>query len=83
MLGRRRHLLRRQRRVRRVGNQLLAVSMSACSPLDIEDTPLDSLDPHRPFARRIDDLFWPVFWIAVGIFVLVQAAILGGSGRLF
>ncbi len=49
-----------------------AVLLSAC----IENSPLDSLDPQGPFAQTIDDLFWVTFWIATGIFVLVQGGIL-------
>ena len=46
----------------------LLLFLSACS----ENLPQDSLDPAGPVARRIDDLFWPVFWIAVGVFFLVE-----------
>lgn len=46
--------------------------MSSC----VEDAPLDSLDPAGPVARRIDNLFSLVFWIAVAVFVVVQAGIL-------
>jgi cytochrome c oxidase subunit II len=49
-----------------------AVLLSAC----IQDSPLDSLDPQGPFAQTIDNLFWVTFWIATGIFVLVQGGIL-------
>lgn len=55
---------------------LLAVLSSSCSLVEIEDAPLSALDPRGPFARQIDQLFWPVFWIAAAIFVLVQGAIL-------
>lgn len=56
----------------------LAISLSACQFIDpsVEDPPLNSLDPEGPFARAIDNLFWPVFWIATGVFVLVQGAII-------
>jgi cytochrome c oxidase subunit 2 len=37
-----------------------------------ENAPQDSLDPAGPFAREIDALFRPVFWIAAGVFVLVE-----------
>lgn len=50
----------------------MAFLLTAC----IQDAPLDSLDPQGPFARRIDDLFWPVFWVATAIFVIVQGLIL-------
>lgn len=37
---------------------------------------MTALDPQGPFAQREDDLFWPVFWIATAVFVLVEGAIL-------
>jgi cytochrome c oxidase subunit 2 len=52
------------------------VLLGACSFIGIEDAALTTFEPAGPFARRIDNLFWPVFWIAVAIFVLVQGAIL-------
>lgn len=68
----------RLRQLRLLGVALLALVLSACAFIDpsVEDAPLNSLDPQGPFARTIDDLFWPVFWIATGVFVAVQAAIL-------
>ena len=36
---------------------------------------MSSWDPAGPIADRIDGLFWPVFWTATVIFVLVQGAI--------
>jgi len=42
----------------------------------IENAPLDSLSPEGPYARSIDELFWITFWIAVGIFAIVQGALL-------
>ena len=36
------------------------------------DKPQNSLDPAGPFARKIDRLFDPVFWIAVAVFILVE-----------
>lgn len=44
---------------------------SACSFIEI-DSPLTTFEPAGPFARRIDGLFWPVFWTATAIFVVVQ-----------
>ena len=57
---------------------VLALALSACQFIDpsVEDAPLNSLDPQGPFARTIDGLFWTVFWLATGVFVLVQGAIL-------
>jgi len=46
--------------------------LTAC----IENAPLDSLSPAGPYARQIDDLFWLTFWIAVGVFFIVQGALI-------
>jgi len=54
----------------------LAVVLAGCSVIGIPDSPLNSLDPEGPFAQRIDSLFWPVFWVATAIFVLVEGAVL-------
>jgi cytochrome c oxidase subunit 2 len=48
------------------------IFLSGC----IENAPLDSLSPEGPYARSIDELFWITFWIAVGVFVIVQGALL-------
>src|SRR5688572_11318036 len=68
----------RLRSLRLAGLVLLALVVSACQLVapDVEDAPLNSLDPQGPFARQIDDLFWPVFWIATGVFFFVQLAII-------
>lgn len=64
----------------RLGRLLLlaavALSLGACSLIDIPDSPLNSLDPKGPFAERIDGLFWPVFWVATAIFILVEGGVL-------
>ena len=52
----------------------LALFLTSCSVIGIPDSPLDSLDPRGPFAERIDNLFWPVFWVATGVFILVEGA---------
>ena len=51
----------------------LAVVAAACSDTAI---PQNSLDPASPQARDIDELWNLVFWIAVVIFVLVEAALI-------
>lgn len=56
-----------------VGATLL---LASCSLFEDVDQPLTTFDPAGPFADRIDGLFWPVFWIATGVFVLVEGAIL-------
>jgi cytochrome c oxidase subunit II len=53
-----------------------ALFLGACSLAGIEEQPLTTFDPAGPFAEQINDLFWPVFWIAVAVFILVQGAIL-------
>ncbi len=53
-----------------------ALTLGACQFIEIEDAPMTALDPQGPFAQREDDLFWPVFWIATAVFILVQGAIL-------
>src|SRR3970040_2236920 len=41
-----------------------ALVLGACSFIGIEDAPLTTFEPAGPFAQRIDNLFWPGFWIA-------------------
>jgi cytochrome c oxidase subunit II len=48
---------------------LTLLVLGACA----SDAPQDSLDPAGPMARTIDGLFTPVFWVAVVVFVLVEA----------
>ncbi len=50
--------------------------LGSCAFIEIDDAPLTTFEPAGPFARQIDNLFWPVFWIATVVFVLVQGAIL-------
>jgi cytochrome c oxidase subunit II len=40
-----------------------------------EQLPQNSLNPAGPEARKIDALWWMVFWIATAIFVIVEAAL--------
>ena len=56
-----------------------ALFLGACSVIGIPDSPLNALDPKGPFSQRIDDLFWPVFWTATVVFVLVEGAFLVAS----
>ena len=46
----------------------LTVTAAAC----VSNAPQDSLNPQGPYADKIYDLFVPVFWIAVAVFVLVE-----------
>jgi cytochrome c oxidase subunit 2 len=62
--------------VRRRTSQVLALAAlavvgAACSP----DATQSALEPKGPYAREAHELFVPVFWVAVGIFVIVQAAL--------
>ncbi|MCA1726415.1 MAG: cytochrome c oxidase subunit II [Actinobacteria bacterium] len=41
-----------------------------------KNAPQDTLQPKGPIAERENDLFQPVFWIAVGVFVFVEGLIL-------
>jgi cytochrome c oxidase subunit 2 len=54
----------------------VALLLGACSLIGSEDQPLTTFEPAGPFSEQINNLFWPVFWIAVAVFVLVQGAIL-------
>lgn len=56
-----------------VGSSLL---LSACAILEAgEDQPLTTFEPAGPFAEQIDSLFWVVFWIATGVFLLVMTGL--------
>lgn len=61
------------RRARSILPLAILLLLAACTT---EEQPLNSLDPQGPIAQQIDDLFWLVFYIAVGVFVVVQAGIL-------
>ena len=52
---------------------LLVIAAAGCST----ELPQNSLNPAGPEARKIDDLFWLVFWIAAVIFFLVGATFNG------
>ncbi|HEY5891286.1 MAG TPA: cytochrome c oxidase subunit II [Acidimicrobiia bacterium] len=54
----------------------MSLFLASCSLFEEVDQPLTTFDPKGPFAEQINGLFWPVFWIAVVVFVLVQGAIL-------
>lgn len=54
-----------------LGPLALALLLAACSPNASQDT----LQPKGPTAQAEKDLFVPVFWVAVGVFVIVQGGI--------
>jgi len=56
---------------------VLAFAAAGCST----ELPQNSLNPAGPEARKIDDLFWLVFWIATVIFFLVEGALIYASIR--
>jgi cytochrome c oxidase subunit II len=53
-----------------------ALLMASCSLFEEVEQPLTTFDPAGPFSEQINNLFWPVFWIAAVVFVLIQGAIL-------
>jgi cytochrome c oxidase subunit 2 len=55
-----------------VGLPALAAVAGACAP----NATQSALEPAGEFARKPYDLFVPVFWVATGIFVLVEGALL-------
>ena len=63
---------RKRRAVLWIGLILLAFAAAACA----SKAPQDTLKPVGPVAREENNLFTPVFWIAAGVFVLVEGGIL-------
>ncbi len=55
-----------------LGASILGLLLAACAPNASQST----LDPAGPTAQSEKNLFVPVFWIAVAVFVLVEGAIL-------
>jgi cytochrome c oxidase subunit 2 len=51
--------------------------LSACAP----DATQDSLQPKGPYAQTLKDLFVPVFWVAVAVFIVVEGGIVWISVR--
>jgi cytochrome c oxidase subunit 2 len=49
----------------------LLLLLGACSP----NATQDSLDPKGPYAEKLNSLFVPVFWVAVGVFLVVEGGI--------
>ena len=49
----------------------LLLLLSACAP----DATQDTLQPKGPYAQLLKDLFVPVFWVAVVVFIVVEGGI--------
>ena len=49
----------------------LLLLLSGCAP----DATQDTLQPQGPYAQKLKDLFIPVFWVAVFVFIVVEGAI--------
>jgi cytochrome c oxidase subunit 2 len=75
----------RGRQTRRRGHRLpwlpIAILSSLLFSACRQDLPQNSLAPQGPQARQIDDLFTLVFWLAVGVFVLVEGLIVFAALR--
>jgi cytochrome c oxidase subunit 2 len=62
----------RKRTVLVPGLAALALAAAACAP----NATQSALEPKGPYAQKSYDLFVPVFWVAVGIFVIVEGMLL-------
>src|SRR5437660_2288142 len=60
---------------RRAGQLVLAVVLATIVAGCASNAPQDSLKPAGTYARKIDNLFDPVFYIAVVVFILVEGII--------
>lgn len=70
--------MKKRRFARRAGLALaLSFVLTACA----SDAELDTLDTDGKYARHIQNLFWPVFWIGVAVFVIVFGAVLYNAAR--
>ncbi|HEX6400620.1 MAG TPA: cytochrome c oxidase subunit II, partial [Actinomycetota bacterium] len=49
----------------------VALLLAACAP----NASQDALEPKGPYAEVVHDLFVPVFWVAVAVFVVVEGGI--------
>jgi cytochrome c oxidase subunit 2 len=63
-------------RLRRAGSVALGLALTLILAGCASNAPQDSLKPQGKYAREIDDLFKPVFLIAVVVFVLVEGIVL-------
>jgi cytochrome c oxidase subunit 2 len=63
-------------RLRRAGHVALGLALTLIVAGCASNAPQDSLKPAGKHARQIDDLFKPVFLVAVAVFVLVEGLVL-------
>jgi cytochrome c oxidase subunit II len=66
----------RSPRLRRAGEVALGLALTLLLAGCASDAPQDSLKPAGPYAQKIDDLFKPVFLIAVVVFFFVELLVL-------
>lgn len=66
----------RQRSTRLILLAGVALLLASCSLFEEVEQPLTTFEPAGPFSEQINNLFWPVFWLATVVFVLVQGALL-------
>lgn len=64
-----------RRMARRAGQLVLATALSLVVAGCASNAPQDTLKPAGSYARQIDNLFKPVFYIAVVVFVVVELLI--------
>src|SRR5438445_13395465 len=71
--------VRTKRRLELAASAVVAVLLlSGCGRRVL---PQDTLNAAGPEAHKINSLFWPVFWIAVGVFVLVEGSLVVATVR--
>src|SRR5207245_9697729 len=71
--------VRTKRRLELAASAVLSVLLlSGCGRRVL---PQDTFNAAGPEAHKINALFWPVFWIAVGVFVLVEGTLVFALAR--
>jgi cytochrome c oxidase subunit 2 len=63
-------------RLRRAGQVVLGLALTLIVAGCASNAPQDTLKPQGKYAREIDDLFKPVFLVAVAVFILVEGLVL-------
>ena len=62
----------RVRRLKMAAWPAVFVFLASCA----KNAPQDALDPEGPIARTQHNLFMPIFWVATGVFMLVQGLVI-------